>query len=145
MAKADRLESLRQLRELEQHATAEQLAGALAEAARRERALAEAVARRELARERLEQVEGSTHTLARAGTTAGALVVAAACARRWQHRLADAAAEALRAEDLHARGEQAVDGARRELGIALARRQVVERYRDRRAQTQRQIRERRED
>ncbi len=145
MAKADRLESLRQLRELEQHATAEQLADALAEAARRERALAEAVARRELAREGLERVTDSTHMLARAGTTAGALVVAAACARRWQARLADAVAEALRAEELQAQGEQVVAGARGELGVALARRQVVERYRDRRAQAQRRIRERRED
>lgn len=145
MAKADRLESLRQLRELEQHATAEQLAGALAEAARREQALAEAMARQARAREGLARVEDSAHALARAGTTAGALVLAAACARRWQHRLADAEAEALRAEELHARGAQAVDGARRELGAALARRQVVERYRDRRALTERRIRERRED
>lgn len=145
MAKADRLESLRQLRELEQHTSAEQLAGALAEAARLEHALAEATARRAAARQGLERVESSAHALACAGTTAGALVVAAACARRWQQRLADAETEALRAEALAARGEQAVDGARHELAAALARRQVVERYRDRRALTERRLRERRDD
>lgn len=145
MAKADRLESLRQLRELEQHATAEQLAGALAESARRERALSDATARQALARDGLERVEASTQALVRAGTNAGLLVVAEACARRWQRRLADAAQEAQRAEVLRAHGELTLDGARRDLGAALARRQVVELYRDRRALAQRRMLERRED
>lgn len=145
MAKADRLDSLRQLRELEQHASAAQLAGARSEAAQLESALRVATARLAAARERIERVEHEAQALVRAGTTAGMLVVAAACVRRWQRRLADVEVEAQRAESLYARGEQAVDGARRELGQALARRQVVERYRDRRALAQRRMLERRED
>lgn len=145
MAKADRLESLRQLRELEQHASAAQLAGAVAEAAQRERARSEAEARRSAARAGLERVESRAHELARAGTTAGVLVVAAACARRWQRRLAEAEEEAARAAALRDRGAQAVEGARRELGQSLARRQVVEHYRARRELARRRLIERREE